>query len=123
MSGTSYLVDTNIVLYLLGGDQTLAGLLTGASVFVSEISEIELLSYPDITPQEEVKINEFLQEVSIIEMNAAIKAFTIDLRRKYRLKMPDSIIAATAQHWNLPLLSADQKMERVEEITFFLYEL
>ncbi len=60
---------------------------------------------------------------AIIELNEPIKAHTISLRRKYRFKLPDAMIAATAQHMNLPLLSADKRLEKVEEITFFLYEL
>ena len=123
MSGNNYLIDTNIVLYLLSGDQTLANILTGGKVHLSEITEIELLSYPDISTQEEARINTFLTDVIIIQLNEQIKAHTIKLRRTYRLKLPDAMIAATAQHMDLPLLSADKRLEKVEEITFFLYEL
>lgn len=122
MNGNDYLVDTNIVLYLLSGDQTLAKILTGGKIYVSEITEIELLSYPDISAQEEVRIKAFLADVIVIQLNEQIKAHTISLRRKYRLKLPDAMIAATAQHMNLPLISADRRLEQIEEVSFFLYE-
>ena len=113
MSGTSYLLDTNIILYLLAGDRTLADLLFRSTLCVSEITEIELLSYPDIPQKEKKTIEQFLSMASIIELNEPIKAHTISLRRKYRLKLPDAMIAATAQHMNLPLLSADKRLEKV----------
>lgn len=37
MSGISYLLDTNIILYLLAGDQTLADWLFDTTLCVSEI--------------------------------------------------------------------------------------
>ena len=45
MSGTSVLLDTNAVLYLLGGRIELESLPTGV-FHISCISEMELLSYP-----------------------------------------------------------------------------
>lgn len=43
MSGNSLLIDTNIALYLLNGDNTIAELLDGKDVYLSFISELELL--------------------------------------------------------------------------------
>jgi hypothetical protein len=43
------LIDTNIALYLLGGDSRIAEVLEGETVYVSFISELELLGYPGIT--------------------------------------------------------------------------
>jgi len=43
------LIDTNIALYLLGGDEQIANVLDGQVVHVSFITELELLGYPDIT--------------------------------------------------------------------------
>ena len=46
MSGTKLLLDTNIVLYYLGGDTVLASLLDQREVFHSLITEMEMLGYP-----------------------------------------------------------------------------
>ena len=43
MSGNSLLVDTNIALYLLAGDERVAELLHGRDLFLSFITELELL--------------------------------------------------------------------------------
>ena len=48
MSGNSLLVDTNIALYLLDGDLTIAELLNGQDVYLSFISELELLGFQDL---------------------------------------------------------------------------
>ncbi len=43
------LIDTNIALYLLGGDNRIAEVLEGQVVHVSFITELELLGYPNIS--------------------------------------------------------------------------
>jgi predicted nucleic acid-binding protein len=52
MIGNNILVDTNIILYLLSGDQTVADFLNKKHVFVSFITELELLGYVGIEPDE-----------------------------------------------------------------------
>jgi predicted nucleic acid-binding protein len=42
-----------------------------------------------------------------------IVAEVITIRRKYRLKTPDAIIAASAVKINVPLVSADKEFRRV----------
>lgn len=43
MSGNKFLIDTNIALYLLSGNKTIANILDGADLYLSFISELELL--------------------------------------------------------------------------------
>lgn len=60
MNGNSVVLDTIIVLYLLNGDKELASILNGMQLFVSVITEIELLGYQDISDQDRVVIKYFL---------------------------------------------------------------
>ena len=53
MNGNKLFLDTNIVLYLLNGDQTLATLLNNKQVYISIITELELLGYNGLTNEEE----------------------------------------------------------------------
>ena len=53
------LIDTNIALYLLGGDNRIAEVLEGQVVHVSFITELELLGYPNISKEEEKVIYDF----------------------------------------------------------------
>ncbi|MCL1474393.1 type II toxin-antitoxin system VapC family toxin [Argonema antarcticum A004/B2] len=109
------LLDTNIVLYFLGG--RLADPLPAGQYFVSVITEIELLSYPSISADEETQIRNFLTKITVVAIEANIKELTIGLRKKYRLRLPDAIIAATAQSLNATLLTNDVTLAKLTEIT------
>ena len=123
MSGTKILIDTNIALYMMGGDEILSTLLDGKEIFVSVITEMELLSYPKISLTETISIKNFLKDTLIIDINEAIKEITIELRKYHNLKLPDAMIAATAQYLNVPLISSDQAFKKISSISFILYEL
>jgi predicted nucleic acid-binding protein len=55
-------------------------------------------------------------------LNSGVKNIVIDLRRKYSIKLPDAIIAATAIFLNIPLISADKHFEKIAELMFVLYQ-
>ena len=115
MSGSPFVVlDTNVVLYHLG--DRLKQPLQKRRYAISIITEIELLSYPKIELEETTKIQNFVDEVTVIELRNSIKTETIALRKKYNLKTPDAIIAATALRLNAPLLTNDKKLLAVSEI-------
>jgi predicted nucleic acid-binding protein len=59
MNGNSLLLDTNIILYLLNGDETLIPLLEEKNLFVSFITELELLSYKELTHKDSENIGHF----------------------------------------------------------------
>jgi len=107
MNGSKILIDTNIALYLFNGDEDLAAELQDKEAYVSFINELELLGYKGITPHEVNWMELFLEECSIMDFNQGIKDIAIDLRRNYKLKLPDAIIAATAIFLGIPLISAD----------------
>ena len=58
MNGNRIFLDTNIVLYLLNGDRTLAHFLNGKNLCVSTITEIEILSFKGLKIEEEKVIKE-----------------------------------------------------------------
>jgi len=103
-----FVLDTNAVLYLLGG--RLAQPLPDGTYGLSVISELELLAYPDLTQSEEAHIKAFLQDITIVELNSTVKSHAIDLRKRYRLKLPDALIVATALAFNATLLTNDQRL-------------
>ena len=122
MSGNKIFIDTNIALYLLKGDQELGGTLQNSETFVSFITELELLGFKGITSNEESHIALFLSECIILDVNQGIKSIAIDLRRKYALKLPDTLVAATAIFLGIPLFSADKHFSQITELTFVLYK-
>lgn len=106
-----YLLDTNAILYFLAG--RLAKPLPQGEFYISVISEIELLSYPLLEPADEIKIQDFLADVNIADLNDAIKIQSIQLRRLHRLKLPDALIAATAIVLDATLLTNDVQLLKV----------
>ncbi|RKZ50424.1 MAG: type II toxin-antitoxin system VapC family toxin [Candidatus Parabeggiatoa sp. nov. 3] len=108
------LLDTNIILYLLGG--RLAEPLPKGNYYASVITEIELLSYPDLDKQTEQKIRDFLAQLTLINLDEPIKTKAIQLRRQHTLKLPDAIIVATALTFDMQLLSNDLRLNRISDL-------
>lgn len=108
-------LDTNAVLYFLGGKH--AEPLPQAEYFVSVITEIELLSYPLLKKEEAAVVVDFLSDVNIIDLAKEIKNATIDFRSRYRLKLPDAIIAATAYSLKAELFTNDAKLLNIRELS------
>ncbi len=108
------LLDTNIVLYFLGGK--LVNPLQSANYSISVITEIELLSYPSLDSDEEKRIISFLNQIAVVGIDTNIKNLTISLRKQYKLKLPDAIIVATAQFLGATLLTNDIRLTNLTEI-------
>jgi predicted nucleic acid-binding protein len=122
MSGSKFLLDTNAVLYILGGDRALAELLYNEELYISIISEMELLSYKNITVKERQQIKSFLSDFVIVNISEAIKERAIEIKKGSHLKLPDSIIAATAIESNIPLVTSDRQFRTLTDINLLYYE-
>ena len=122
MNGNKLLIDTNIIVYLLDGDDTLGSFLQNRNIYISFITELELLSYGGLTSTEEQNIRNFLNNCTILDMNPAIKKEVIRLRRNHKIKLPDSIIMASSLYLDLPILTSDTDFNKVEELEVIYYE-
>ncbi len=122
MSGDKLFIDTNIALYLLSGDTTIAQLLNEKTFYISFITQLELLGYFGITKNDEKEITAFIKHCTIIDINNSIKEQVISLRKKYHLKLPDCIIMASSIYLDIPIITADADFKKVEEIDLLYYE-
>ncbi|MEX2564633.1 MAG: type II toxin-antitoxin system VapC family toxin [Cyclobacteriaceae bacterium] len=123
MNGNKLFVDTNIVLYFLKGDPEIVDLISDKDLVVSVITEIELLSFPHLTAESEQQIKNLLKDCTILDLKQEVKELTVELRRKYKIKLPDSIIAASAFIQKIPLLTSDKGFKKIEELDILIYEL
>jgi predicted nucleic acid-binding protein len=123
MSGNKLFVDSNILLYFLKGEKEIVEIISENEIVISFINELELLSFPNLTYESENSIKGILKNCQIININEEIKLLTVELRRKYKLKLPDSIIAASAFYFNIPLLTADKHFNQIEELEIILYQI
>jgi len=104
------LLDTNAIVDFLkqkNDPLDLYSLILQHECFVSVIVKLELLKYPEITPDEEYAITEFFRFVPVIPLNEAIENETIALSRSTRLKLPDAIIGATAIIYDARVVTRD----------------
>ena len=103
-----FILDTNIFIYLFAGSlkEPLPDKVLGYSV----ITEIELLSYPGLSQKDERQIRKLLSEMNHIALTKEIKRQTIQIRKKYKIKLPDAIISATAIVNNATLLTNDEQL-------------
>ena len=115
MNGDRLVADTNALIYFLEGDQTAISLLDGMEVFISFVSELELLGSKKATTDQLKKVERLLSDVTIIDINQHVKELVIMLRKRHAIKLPDALIAATAIHMNLPLVTADKGFDRLKE--------
>ncbi len=120
MSGKRYFLDTNAIIALLNGnDKLLAKLNTASWVGISVISKLEFLSFPAITRKDISLFNKFISKIEIISLNNENDELlnrVIHARNTKLLKLPDSIIAASAQFTNSVLVTNDKVFSQIEEL-------
>jgi predicted nucleic acid-binding protein len=84
---------------------------------ISIITKIELTSYPNLIEEELLKIEKFLKEFIIIPVDENIASICSYLRRKYKTKLGDAIIAATAIYYNSSLLTFNTRdFKKIKEL-------
>ena len=72
MKGKEILVDTNIIIYLLQGNDTLENVLQGKELYVSFITELELFGLYSAPDGYEKKVEALLNDCLIVPMDAGI---------------------------------------------------
>ncbi|MBC7552342.1 MAG: type II toxin-antitoxin system VapC family toxin [Taibaiella sp.] len=117
-----YLLETNIVLYILNGEEDLVTFLDGSQLFISIITELELLSYSGITEIEMQNVEAFINDITVIPLNTEVKTSTIVTRKQSKLKLADSIIAASSMVYGMQLVTADKHFKSVNELQLIYYE-
>jgi predicted nucleic acid-binding protein len=104
--GQRYLIDTNVIIdfsqqrFTSSSARQVAKILDN-SPKISAITQIELLGF-SIVP---LQIKEFVDIADILDIDKSVIFRTIEIRRLYKIKLPDAIIAATALEHNLTLLT------------------
>lgn len=115
-----FLLDTNAVVALLNGNLRIAEVLKPANwVGISIITELEFLSFPGLTPDDEALFQAFRDRVEVIDLQAAdavLLAQIVAIRKSGSHKMPDAIIAACAIHSSATLLTQDRNFSKISNL-------
>ncbi len=86
-------------------------------VVVSIVTEIEVLGYHNLSPKEKTEFIEFFKNTEVIPISTEIKELAIALRQKSKIKLADSIIAATALARNIPLVTVNENdFKKIKEL-------
>lgn len=99
--GIDYIWDTNSVIYFLQNQLTkkatdfLEKFQEDKIPIISVITEIELLCWNTTSKKDLLVIESFIKDSHVVELNNSIKYKTAELRRDYKIKLPDAIIAAS----------------------------
>ena len=109
-----YTLDTNAIVYYLKDDTDAVAVLRGifaqdAPIYVSAVTELELFAFANLSRDEESLIEDLLTTVSVIPVDSRIARLAALMRRHYRVKVPDSIIAATAIFTGSTLLTRNTR--------------
>jgi len=63
-----------------------------------------------------------IDQCYIVDFNDEIKRKTIQIKQKYKIKLPDAIIASTAIISDIPLITADADFKAIKELNLILLE-
>lgn len=122
--GERYLIDSNIAIYILNGSipENAKGRIAEflkSECNLSIITKIEVLGwqFPSLDSQTEAEA--FMNASNVMGLTPRIADLTIDLRRKYKIKLPDAVIAATALSLGFILVSRNTAdFSKIEELEF-----
>ncbi len=106
------LLDSNIIIYSVQPEyQIILEFLSSKedNLSISIVSKIEVLGYHDLSDFVKENLQLFFSEIPIINLSDEIAEIVIQLRQKKKMTLGDSIIAATAIHKNIPLLTNNIK--------------
>ncbi len=123
--GIKYIWDTNTVIYYLQqqfpptAEEFIDNLLKEARPCISTITEIELLCWKTASEKDLEVLHDFINDALVIELERSIKLKTADIRRQYKIKLPDAIIAATALIYELILITRNTRdFENIKGLGF-----
>ncbi|MFA6401052.1 MAG: type II toxin-antitoxin system VapC family toxin [Salinivirgaceae bacterium] len=114
MATTGYLIYTNTAIDYIGETMPQSGLAFMDNIIdkeysISVISHIELYAYSKLSEKDKETLDIFTGQASVLNINDDIIEQTIELRKTYKTKLPDAIIAATALVYGLTLISHNTK--------------
>jgi predicted nucleic acid-binding protein len=114
MDREGYLIDTNVTIDYIGEVLPMKALsliddIINGQFYISIINKIELLGFAGITKREELKFQEFINAANVLELNENIANSTIELRKHFKIKLPDAIFAASALVNQFTIITRNKK--------------
>ena len=115
--GLKYLIDTNTVIEYLNNTlpHNAASLIEKTDSHISVITRMEMLAWPKATLLHIQYLQSFINASVVFNLEEPIILKAIEIRKNYRVKLPDSIVAGTAVVYNLALITRNRvDFEKIE---------
>lgn len=111
---TSYLIDTNILIYYLAGaipddERPEIDRILQESFNISIITRIELLGWKDHSPEGLAKARSLLDCARCLPLADTLAEKTIELRTMANISLPDAVIAASALSLDATLVTRNER--------------
>ncbi|MBK6977800.1 MAG: PIN domain-containing protein [Cytophagaceae bacterium] len=120
MNEFAIFLDTNTLINFLLGENLEMKLVENKSIFISEITEMEIQCQPDFNSTQRKELKRFLSTLTIVRLNNEIRETAIKIRLSTKMKLMDAIIASSSQISNIPLVTCDTKFESVKTAQIIL---
>jgi len=120
-----YIIDTNILIYYLDGSIPKKQLKKVEKIFldsfnISTITKIELLGWQKISKTMISKIARFIQNAEVYYIDSSIENKAIEIKQKFKIAIPDALIAATALLNNFTLVTRNQHdFNKISELKIY----
>lgn len=102
------ILDSNVLIYFVEpAYQTLRAYLAGqpAQLYVSSITKLEVLGFHKLQPNHKIELERLLAATLLLPISDRVISEAIRFRQQRKRSLGDSIIAATALLYNLPVLT------------------
>lgn len=103
-----FVLDTNVLIYYAAGNAEIAKFLDlhkQEVIYIPSIVVAEFLSYPLITQEVINRFKQFASQAIILNLDFSIAELAAELRRTFKLKLADGIVAASALVSNSALVT------------------
>lgn len=122
-----FLLDSNVIIDYLSNKLPEKGIVFLEKILVPQISvvtRIELSILPNASSNHIKIVNEYLSYCEIFDLSEEIVLKVIEVRKKYKIRDFDSIIAATALVKNLTIITNDKDFNNIKKLKVVnLYKL
>ena len=110
MSGKTFILDTNTIVYLSQEKIRITDFASrGDRLCISIISYMESLGYPFKSKEEEIIVKSLCDSCDVFNLTKQSTDKTIEIRKQFKIKLPDAIIAASALVNKAILVTANVK--------------
>jgi len=105
-----YLLDSNIIIYYLNGDENIRSFIeqNRSISSISLITYYEVLNY-NFSEEEELMVRSFLDGFEVLAVSKNIINKALENRKVKKIKMADNFILATAQIFSLDIVTRNIK--------------